>query len=49
MRFNDKHIKLDNNEPDEEFRLILAFIEWKLTIYYNRISNRTYLETENIS
>ena len=22
MRFNDKHIKLDNNEPDEEFRYI---------------------------
>ena len=27
MRFNDKHIKLDNNEPDEEFRQILATVK----------------------
>ena len=48
MRFNDKHIKLDNNEPDEEFRQILATVK-RNTMEYNRISNRTYLETENIS
>ena len=29
MRFNDKHIKLDNNEPDEEFRQILATVKRK--------------------
>ena len=27
MRFNDKHIKLDNNEPDEEFRQTMATFE----------------------
>ena len=48
MRFNDKHIKLDNNEPDEEFRQILATVIRNI-MEYNRISNRTYLETENIS
>ena len=27
MIFNDKHIKLDSNEPEEEFRYILATVK----------------------